>query len=32
MLSRDALRAGVARAAVRSTVLIPRDGEDVRLA
>lgn len=32
MLSREGLKSGLARAAVRSTVLIPRDGEDVRLA
>ena len=32
MLSREGLRTGLQRAAVRSTVLIPRDGEEVRLA
>jgi L-ascorbate metabolism protein UlaG (beta-lactamase superfamily) len=32
MLSRDGLRAGLTSAGVKSTVLIPRDGEDVRLA
>ncbi len=31
LLTRDGLRAGLANAAVKSTVLIPRDGEDVRL-
>lgn len=31
LLSREGLRTGLDRAAVRSTVLIPRDGEDVRL-
>ncbi len=31
MLSRDGLREGLRGAAVRSTVLIPRDGEDVSL-
>lgn len=32
MLSREGLKTGLAGAAVRSTVVIPRDGEDVRLA
>ncbi|MGE3957598.1 MAG: MBL fold metallo-hydrolase [Vicinamibacterales bacterium] len=32
MLSRDGLRDGLTRAGVTSTVLIPRDGEEVRLA
>ncbi len=32
VLTRDALRAGLARSAVTSTVLIPRDGEDIPLA
>lgn len=32
MLSRVGLRTGLERASVRSTVLIPRDGEEVRLA
>ena len=31
-LSRDGLRAGVARASVKSTILIPQDGEDLKLA
>ena len=31
-LSRDSLRAGMARASVRSTILIPQDGEDLKLA
>lgn len=31
MLSREGLRTGLQQAAVRSTVLIPRDGEEVRL-
>lgn len=32
MLTRDGLRAGLDKAAVKSTVVIPKDGEDVRLA
>jgi L-ascorbate metabolism protein UlaG (beta-lactamase superfamily) len=31
VLTRDALRAGLTQSAVRSTVLIPRDGEDLRI-
>jgi hypothetical protein len=31
-LSREGLRAGMARASVKSTILIPRDGEDLKLA
>ncbi len=31
VLSRDALRAGLAKAAVQATVLIPADGEELRL-
>jgi hypothetical protein len=32
MLTREGLRAGLSRSGVRSTVLIPRDGEELRLA
>jgi hypothetical protein len=32
MLTRDGLRAGLNSSGVKSTVLIPRDGEEVRLA
>ncbi len=32
MLSRAGLKDGLAKAAVKSTVLIPRDGEEIRLA